>query len=97
MTGRETARPRVVGNLIEEYLPNPLIREKGKFLWSATVCVILWALWGEWNNKILRGVERDPKDLWSLVHYHVSLWVSLSKAFCNYSLGLINLSWDPFL
>ena len=24
-------------------------------------------VWGDWNNKVLRGVKRDPYEIWSLV------------------------------
>lgn len=69
MFGREIAYPRAVGNLIEEYLLNLVVGEEGKFLWSASVCVILWFLWGGRNNSIFRGVERDSRIL---VSYSVS-------------------------
>lgn len=30
-------------------------------------------------------MEKDLSEIWSLVLFHVSLWVSISKTFCNYS------------
>ena len=39
------------------------------------------------------GGERDFSEIWSLIRYHVSLWASVSKKFCNYSIDNILLSW----
>ena len=30
--------------------------------------------------------------VWSLVRFHMCLWVSISKTFCNYSIGNILIS-----
>lgn len=40
-------------------------------------------LWGERDSKVFRGVERDPRELWA----------SISKTFCNYSIGVMSHSW----
>ena len=61
------------------------------------MCAILWVVWGEENNRVFKGVERDPGEIWSLMRYHDSLWISNSKAFCNYSIGDILHSRHPFL
>ena len=45
---------------------------------------------------MFRGKERGLTEIWYLVRFHVSLWASISKNFCNYSLGSILLSWSPF-
>lgn len=42
-----------------------------------------------------KGVERDHGDVWSLLRFHVSLWESVSKTFCDYPLGSI-LARNPF-
>ena len=69
--------------MIEECLLNPPVREKGWFLWLVEMCAVLWVLWGEWNSKVFRGVERDSRDYWSFVCFHASLWASISKNFYN--------------
>lgn len=70
--------------------------EEGLISLACGVCAILWVVWGQRNNKVFRGVERDTCEIWSLVRYHVSLWASISKAFCNNSLGVILHSSSPF-
>lgn len=42
---------------------------------------------------MFRGRKRNHSDVWSLVRFHVSLWVSISKTFCNYSIDNILLNW----
>ena len=41
--------------------------------------------------------RKNPSEVWPLAGFHVSLWASVSKAFCNYFLGNILLSWKLFL
>ena len=45
---------------------------------------------------MFRGRERDHSEVWSLIRFHVFLWASISKSFCNYSISDILLSWSPF-
>ena len=41
---------------------------------------------------MFRGLDKDPSEIWSFARFNVSLWASVSKLFCNYSLGKILLS-----
>ena len=52
---------------------------------------------GAWDDMVFRGRERDPCEVWFLARFHVSLWALVTNTFCNYSLGNILLSWNPFL
>lgn len=79
MFGFLLARQRDANAMIEKFLLNPLHGEKGCFLWFTGVCAILSVLWGERNSRIFRGVDKDPSEVWSLVHSHVSLWASVLK------------------
>lgn len=85
------ASQRDVRVTIKEFLLDPPFREKGSFLWLARVYAVVWDISRERNDGVFRG--RD----WSLVRFHESLWASVSKLFCNYSLGNLLLSWNPFL
>ena len=57
----------------------PSFKEKGCFLSLGcflsfgAVCSVIWDLWGEKNNRVFRGFESDPCEVWSLVLFHVSL------------------------
>ena len=53
-------------------------------------------LWGERDNTILRGAERDLSVVWSFVRFYVSLWALLTQLFYNYFLSLILLDSNPF-
>lgn len=46
---------------------------------------------------MFRGMDRDPRETWSLACYHVCLWASISKTLCNYSIRMISYSWSPFV
>lgn len=35
------------------------------------VCEVLWFLCGKWNSRVLRGVERDRRELWFSVCFSV--------------------------
>ena len=85
-------RQKDVRLMIREYLLHLPFKEKGRFLLWADVCAVLWGLWGERKNRVFRGVERDPREVWSLVRFHVSLWSSVSKTFCKYAVSNIILS-----
>lgn len=52
-------------------------------------------LWDERNSRPFGGVQRNPQEIWSLVCFHVSLWASISKTFCNYSIDIVSHSWNP--
>ena len=71
--GMMSACHRDVSAMIEEFLLNSPFGERGWFLWLVSVYVVLWVLWGERNNRVFRGVERDPRDLWALLHFPVFL------------------------
>lgn len=74
-----TAHQRDIRLMIEQFLLHPPFKEKSH-LWFQEVCALLWD-WGERNNRVFRGVDRDPNEVWSLVRFHVSLWASVSKTF----------------
>lgn len=50
-------------------------------MWFAKVGAFLWDLLGKKSNRVRRGVERDPSDLWPLVRFLVFLWALISKVF----------------
>ncbi|XP_016900613.1 uncharacterized protein LOC107990976 [Cucumis melo] len=91
------ARHRDVRGMIEEFLLNLPCGERGRFLWRACVCAILWVLWDETNRRVFWGVERGTGEIWLVIRYHVSLWDSISKTFCNYPLDMILYSWATFV
>lgn len=62
--------------------------KKGLFLWIDDICALLWGLWEERNNRVFRGVEQSRDGVLSLVRFHISLWASICKDFCNYPLGI---------
>ena len=49
----------------------------------------------EKNNRVFR-LESDPSNLWSLIRFHISLWASTSKTFCNYFIGFYFGQLEPF-
>lgn len=51
----------------------------------------LWEIWLERNSGFLEG-QRDLGRM-----FNTSLWVFVSRAFCNYSLGSLHLNWYLFL
>ena len=61
------------------------------------VGAILWVLWGERNRRVFRNLEREPLDVLSLLCFHVSLWASILKDFCNYPIDTLLHSWNLFL
>lgn len=40
---------------IEKFLLHPPFREKGRFLWLAEMCVVIWDVWEERNDLVFRG------------------------------------------
>ena len=58
--------------------------------------MILWVQ-GERHNRIFREKELNPSDILPLARLYVSLGVSVTKSFCNYSLSLIFLHQRHFL
>lgn len=52
--------------------------------------LILWGQ-GERHNRIFREKKLNPSDILPLAGLYVSLGVSVTKSFCNYSLSLIFL------
>ena len=95
--GLSYARHRDVSGMIEEFLFNPPCGERGRFLWHACVCAILWASWVERSRTVFRGVEGGSGEIWLVIRYHVSLWALILETFCNYPLDMILYSWAPFL
>lgn len=55
------------------------------------VCFFVESL-AEKNNRVFKGVEKDPDEIWPSVRFRVSLWASVPNIFCNYFLGNILLS-----
>lgn len=53
----------------------------------------MWVMWDERNHRVFRGIERDAREIWSLVRFHVSHGASISKDFCNYPLDTILWAW----
>lgn len=49
--------------MIEEFLLHLPFCERGRFLWMAEVCAIMWNHWGKRNNRVFRGSEREPSDV----------------------------------
>ena len=66
--------------MIGEFLLHPSFRAKGHFLLGDGVCDVIWVCGGR-NNKVVRGVDRNPSEVWSLMRFHVSLWASVLKVF----------------
>lgn len=64
---------RDVSAMSEESLLNPPFGEKARFIWLVGVCAVLWVLWDVRNSGVSGGVERNPRELWSLVRFHVFL------------------------
>lgn len=52
-----------VGALLEETLLNPQV----SISFTSRGCAVLWVVWGESNNRVFKGVEGDPCEIWSLV------------------------------
>lgn len=62
----------------------------------------------DWRSRVKGRKEREERtylaggfflldNVWSLIRFPVSLWVSIFKTFCNYSIATILDSWSPFL
>lgn len=77
---------------IEPFLLHRLFSEKGWLLWLAGVCAVILDAWGERNDRVFHGRERDYSDVWALIRFHVILWALVLKIFCKYSLGCIIIS-----
>lgn len=68
---------RDVSAMIKEFLLNLLYEEKAScigLLW----CMVL-SICGVSRTIVFRWVERDPRELWSFVRFHVFLWALISK------------------
>lgn len=48
---------------------------------ACQVCVVVWDIWGERNEKVFRGLQKSASHVWSLVRFCVSLWDSVPKFF----------------
>lgn len=82
------ARHKDVCALIEESLLNLLVGRRVDS--SGVLCVLFCGCCGV--SAIvgsLEGWRGDPSEVWSLIRLHVSLGASVSKTFCNYSIGII--------
>lgn len=73
--------------------PPPALSGEGSFFMTCWD-VRYFGWFGEQNTRVFRGVE-CPRDIWSLVRFHVSIWVSILKTFCNYWIGSILYSGVP--
>lgn len=69
-------------DMIIEFLIHLPVCEKGRFMacWDVEYYV---GYLSEQNNCVFRGLERDPRDVWPLVRFYVSLQTSISRVFCN--------------
>lgn len=76
--------------MIEEYLTHASLREKGKFLWHASVWAILWGLWGELTIESLEGRSLN----WSRVRFHFLSELWLQSCFVIIHLVLSGLIGD---
>lgn len=66
-------RSQEASAMIEEFSSICLLGRRVVFLWMAGVCAIFWVSWDERNSRVFRGVERNPREIWSLVCFPVSL------------------------
>lgn len=61
-------------------------------------CALCYEMYGKIGITMFRGWRGPyPSDVWSLVKFHVFLWILISKIFYNYSLDNILFNWSPFL
>lgn len=58
--------------------------------------VLLWGIWGEGNNMVFRGIERESLDVWTLERFVVSLLALVRNSSCNYTPCFILLGCSPF-
>lgn len=58
--------------MIGEFLFRLPLRGKGRFLWLVELCAIMQNLWGERNNSMFRGLDKQSSDVWALIRFHVS-------------------------
>lgn len=81
--------------MIREFL-HPSFEQKDRFLWFAMVCALAvsWDMWGERNIRKSR-LEIVTRYFLFLVRFHVFIWGSVLKLFCNYSLGNIYIFGTP--
>lgn len=69
--------------------------ERDRFLWFVGgVCCDLRSL-GEWKDRVFRGRDKEPCEVWFLVRFLMSHGDLVLKIFFNYSIGNILLSWSP--
>ena len=73
--------------------PSALQRERVLFVARRGVC----RDWEERNDWVFRGKERDQREVWDLIRFHLFLRASILRTFCNYSVGYILISWTSFL
>ena len=70
MFGSQFAKYSGCKEMIEWFLHILPFRENERFLWRAG--------WGEKHNRIFRGTERIPNDVFPLSGFYVSLWMLVS-------------------
>ena len=58
--------------MFEEFLLNLPFREEGCYLWLASMCTIVWVLQDEKSRRVFRDLERDVRETWAMVRFHVS-------------------------
>ncbi|RVW92839.1 LINE-1 retrotransposable element ORF2 protein [Vitis vinifera] len=67
--------------------------KRGIVLWQAACIALLWVVWRERNARIFEGKTRNLENLWDMIHFLASLWVSCSKVFKGIPLNVIHLDW----
>ncbi|RVW34013.1 hypothetical protein CK203_091968 [Vitis vinifera] len=67
--------------------------KRGIVLWQAACIAILWVVWRERNARIFEDKSRNSENLWDMIHFLASLWVSCSKVFKGIPLNVIHLDW----
>ena len=67
--------------------------KRGIILWQAACIALLWVVWRERNARIFEDKSRNSENLWDMIHFLASLWVSCSKVFKGIPLNMIHLDW----
>ncbi|RVW84726.1 Transposon TX1 uncharacterized 149 kDa protein [Vitis vinifera] len=67
--------------------------KRGIALWQVAYIALLWVVWRERNARIFEDKTRNSENLWDMIHFLASLWVSCSKVFKGIPLNVIHLDW----
>ena len=55
--------------------------KESKIIWNHFMFAILWAIWGERNNRIFEGVVYLEDELWEKICFWVATWLKNVKTF----------------